>query len=68
MRLALGVPPHIYVVNQYDEEITVIISKYRPDRMLSDLGINASATGAGLDFSTTVCHAIQFLVTLSSAG
>ncbi|KAG9569651.1 hypothetical protein KCU71_g2205, partial [Aureobasidium melanogenum] len=54
MRLAQGVPPHVHVVNQHNEEITVVVSKYRPDRMLSGLGINASATGAGLNFSTTV--------------
>lgn len=59
MRLAQGVPPHVHVVNLHDEEITVVVSKYRPDRMVSGIGINASATGAGLDFSTTVCHAVH---------
>lgn len=41
MRLVQGVPPHVYVIDQYKEEIMVVVSKYRPDRMLSSLGISA---------------------------
>jgi len=56
--MAQGIPPHVWVVNQCNEEITVVVSRYRPDRVLSGVGVNASATGAGLDFSTTVCFMI----------
>jgi hypothetical protein len=56
--MAQGIPPYVWVVNQHNEEITVVVSRYRPDRVLSDMGVNASATGAGLDFSTTVCFVI----------
>jgi hypothetical protein len=53
IRLAQGIPSHVHVVNQHSEEITVVVSKYRPDRIISGFGINASTTGAGLDLSTT---------------
>jgi hypothetical protein len=38
----------------YNEEITVVVSKYAPDRQLSGGGINASATGGGLNINATV--------------
>ncbi len=53
-RTLRGVPPYVWVVNAHDEEITVAVSRYRPQRLLSGVSVNASATGAGLEFSTTV--------------
>ncbi|KAF7593596.1 hypothetical protein BBP40_011216 [Aspergillus hancockii] len=53
VRTTKSIPPCIRVVNQHSEEITVVVSKYRPNRMLSDIGLNASATGAGVQFGTT---------------
>ncbi|KAF3484326.1 uncharacterized protein GIQ15_03650 [Arthroderma uncinatum] len=47
------IPLLIRVVNQHDEEITVVVSKYRPNRMLSGASVNASATGGGIEFNTT---------------
>jgi hypothetical protein len=46
-------PSCVRVVNQHDEEITVVVSKYAPNRMLSGVALNASATGAGIEFITT---------------
>jgi hypothetical protein len=56
-------------VNQHDEEITVVVSKYAPNRMLSGVALNASATGAGIEFITTVrkaCFIIKDVLALSS--
>lgn len=47
-------PPCVWVVNEHSEEITVVISQYRPSRLWSGTDLNASASGAGLGFSTTV--------------
>lgn len=48
------VPPCVWVVNEHSEEIIVVISQYRPSRLWSGTDLNASASGAGLGFSTTV--------------
>ncbi|KAE8150475.1 caspase domain-containing protein [Aspergillus avenaceus] len=53
IRASKNVPPCIRVINHHSEEITVVVSKYRPNRLLSDIGLNASATGAGVSFGTT---------------
>ncbi|KAB8072372.1 hypothetical protein BDV29DRAFT_158638 [Aspergillus leporis] len=53
VRTSRSIPPCIRIVNQHTEEITVFVSIYRPNRMLSDIGLNASATGAGVQFGTT---------------
>jgi len=39
-----------------NEQITVVISKYAPNRQISGGGINASTSGGGLNFNTTVCQ------------
>jgi hypothetical protein len=54
VRTVQKIPACVWVVNQHTEEITVVVSKYRPNRLLSGGGINASTTGAGLSFTTTV--------------
>jgi hypothetical protein len=48
------IPPCIYVVNLHTEPIWVVVSKHRPSRMLSGVGVEASATGGGLTFSIAV--------------
>ncbi|KAK1142074.1 hypothetical protein N8T08_008156 [Aspergillus melleus] len=53
VRTAQRIPPCVWVINKHSEEITVTISKYRPNRLLTGVGLNASATGAGLDFSSS---------------
>ncbi|RAH84819.1 hypothetical protein BO86DRAFT_376995 [Aspergillus japonicus CBS 114.51] len=52
VRAAKGIPPCVWVVNQHSEEITVVVSKYRPNRLVSGGGISASSTGAGVNIST----------------
>lgn len=46
-RTLKGIPPCVWVINQHDDEITVVVSKYRPNRLLSGVEINLSATGGG---------------------
>ncbi|KAK8244645.1 caspase domain-containing protein [Phyllosticta capitalensis] len=53
IRTAKGIPPYVWVVNEHDEDILVVVSKYRPNRMLSGGGVNASTTGAGIDLNST---------------
>ncbi len=53
-RAIQGIPACVWVVNQHSEEITVVVSKYRPNRLLSGVDISASGTGAGASYSTTV--------------
>jgi hypothetical protein len=54
VRTVRNVPPCVWVINQHSEEITVVVSKYKPDRLLTGVELNASATGAGLNVTTTV--------------
>ncbi|KAG4252878.1 hypothetical protein FPRO03_08327 [Fusarium proliferatum] len=53
IRKIKGIEPFIWVVNKHDEEILVVVSKHRPRRLLTEVGVEASATSAGLNFSTT---------------
>ncbi|EKJ71892.1 hypothetical protein FPSE_07895 [Fusarium pseudograminearum CS3096] len=53
IRTLKGIPPCVWIINQHDEDITVVVSKYRPNRLLSGAEVNASATGGGLNFSST---------------
>ncbi|KAJ3455469.1 hypothetical protein MRS44_016951 [Fusarium solani] len=53
LRAFQGIPPCVWVVNQHSEDITVVVSKYRPSRLLSGFGLSASSTGGGANFSTT---------------
>ncbi|KAL2833767.1 caspase domain-containing protein [Aspergillus cavernicola] len=52
-RATKGIPPCIWVINQHSEEITVVVSKYRPNRQLSGAGLAVSGAGGGFDFQTT---------------
>ncbi|KAL2128658.1 hypothetical protein VTI74DRAFT_8861 [Chaetomium olivicolor] len=52
-RALRGIPPYVWVVNQHSEEITAVVSKYRPNRMLQGAGLSASATGGGANYNTT---------------
>ncbi|CAI7599546.1 unnamed protein product [Penicillium pancosmium] len=45
-------PPCVWVVNEHSEEITVVISQYRPSRLWSGTDLNVSASGPGLSFHT----------------
>ncbi|CAH0050994.1 unnamed protein product [Clonostachys solani] len=53
IRTAMGIPPYVRVVNEHDEDILVVVSKYRPNQMLSSAGITVSATGMGVTFDST---------------
>ncbi|KAE8354273.1 caspase domain-containing protein [Aspergillus coremiiformis] len=66
VRTSRNIPPCIRVVNQHSDEITVVVSKYRPNRLLSEVGINASATGAGVNFGTTTFNGPATKKTLAS--
>ncbi|KAK1525974.1 uncharacterized protein CCOS01_08392, partial [Colletotrichum costaricense] len=59
-----GIPPCVWVVNEHDEEIYVVVSKYRPSRMLTDGGANVSAAGVAPEFrcasfSSPACRKIS---------
>lgn len=56
VRSVKGIPPCVWVVNEHSEDILVIVSKYRPNRILSGGGVNVSTTGVGLDLSSTVSN------------
>ncbi|GKT94334.1 hypothetical protein Ct61P_12184 [Colletotrichum tofieldiae] len=40
----------LWVVNEHDEDITVVVAKYRPNRLLKAAGIDTSATSGGLSY------------------
>ncbi|KAI1118246.1 hypothetical protein F5Y14DRAFT_257191 [Nemania sp. NC0429] len=53
VRTVRRVPPCVWIINQHTEEITVVVSKYRPNRLLTGGGIDASVGGGGINFSAT---------------
>ncbi|KAH0829396.1 hypothetical protein FOPE_10150 [Fonsecaea pedrosoi] len=53
IRATKGIPPYVWVVNEHDEDIQVVVSKYRPGLSLTSGGVSASATGVGLYFECT---------------
>lgn len=60
-RTLKGIPPCVWVRNQHDDEITVVVSKYRPKRLLSGVEVNLSATGGGgVGFYSTVKNPLIF--------
>ncbi|KAL6231301.1 hypothetical protein BDW75DRAFT_47989 [Aspergillus navahoensis] len=61
-------PSCVRVVNDHDEEITVVVSKYAPNRMISGVALNASATGAGIEFTTTTFSGPATRKTLAARG
>ncbi|BCR94917.1 uncharacterized protein AKAW2_11963S [Aspergillus luchuensis] len=53
LRVIQGIPACVWVVNEHTEAIAVVVSQYRPSRLWTDAGLNASTTGVGFDLSTT---------------
>ncbi|KFY93495.1 hypothetical protein V500_03681 [Pseudogymnoascus sp. VKM F-4518 (FW-2643)] len=51
LRAGHGIPPCIWVTNEYTEQITVVVSKLRPSRLWTGSELNASATGVGVTLS-----------------
>jgi hypothetical protein len=54
IRFVRRIPPYVWVINQHDEDITVMVKKYSPNRQLSCVGMNISPIGAGANFDTMV--------------
>ncbi|RAH48750.1 caspase family protein [Aspergillus brunneoviolaceus CBS 621.78] len=52
LRSIRGVPACVWVINEHTEPITVVVSPYRPSRLWTEAGLNASTTGVGIDIST----------------
>ncbi|KAL4733729.1 caspase domain-containing protein [Aspergillus similis] len=53
IRTMKRIPPYVWVINEHDQDITVVVSQYRPTRLLAGGGLTLSPTGAGLNFETT---------------
>ncbi|KAL4744708.1 caspase domain-containing protein [Aspergillus terricola var. indicus] len=51
-RAMRNIPPCVWVVNLHTEQITAIVSKYRPNRILSGGGVSLSTNGAGFELNT----------------
>ncbi|PYI04099.1 hypothetical protein BO78DRAFT_373860 [Aspergillus sclerotiicarbonarius CBS 121057] len=68
IRASKKIPSCIWVVNEHDEEITVVVSQFRPNRMLSGVDLNASATGGGISFNTTTFNGPATKKTLRPQG
>jgi hypothetical protein len=49
-----AMPPHIWVINQHAEDITIVVSKYRRGHRLSGATPDTSDTGGDVKFSNTV--------------
>jgi hypothetical protein len=54
VRIVKRTPPYVWVINQHDEDITVVVRKYSPNRQMSSVGIHLSPLGEGVNFDTTV--------------
>lgn len=55
----------VWVVDEHDEDILVVVSKYRPNRMLTNGDVTMSTTGASIDFScaaSSLSYMFKFLV------
>ncbi|KAI0434259.1 hypothetical protein F5Y09DRAFT_265712 [Xylaria sp. FL1042] len=50
---ALGIPPCVWVINQHHEEITVVVSKYRPNRLVTGGEIEISLGGGAVSLNAT---------------
>jgi hypothetical protein len=61
IRSIKGIPPCVWVINQHVEDITVVVSKYKPNRLLTGGGLQVSSTGGGVNFSATVCYCIVYI-------
>ncbi|KAK8859926.1 caspase domain-containing protein [Apiospora arundinis] len=54
IRTLKGIPPFVWVVNQHDVPITVVVSRFREHRFLMGVELNASGMGAGVNFETAM--------------
>jgi hypothetical protein len=54
IRTFKGVPPCVWVRNQSENSITVVVSKYRPNRLINGVQANVAPPGGGLNITTTV--------------
>ncbi|KAI9373579.1 caspase domain-containing protein [Aspergillus egyptiacus] len=66
--LRINKPSCVWVVNLHSEEITVVVSQFAPNRMLSGIGINGSLTGLGIELSTTTFSGPATRKTLAAHG
>ncbi|KAI0855326.1 hypothetical protein F4860DRAFT_519990 [Xylaria cubensis] len=48
-----GIPPCVWVINQHYEEITVVVSKYRPKRLITGGEIEISLSGGAFSLNAT---------------
>ncbi|CAM1504859.1 Fc.00g024500.m01.CDS01 [Cosmosporella sp. VM-42] len=53
LRTIHNIPPCVWVTNLHVDDITVVVSRYRPSRLLTGVEVNVSPSGGGLGFSTT---------------
>lgn len=53
-RFVTRVPPYVWVINQHNEDITVVVKKFSPNRQLSSVKVSASPAGGGVNFGSTV--------------
>ena len=53
-RVAQKIPPCVWVVNQHTEVIKVAVSQFGSYRKVTDVGVDASATGVGFNLSLAV--------------
>lgn len=56
VRTLTRVPPYVTVVNEHDEAITVVVSRYREHRYWKGAGISASLTGMGFNIETAASY------------
>jgi hypothetical protein len=49
-------------VNRHTEDIVVVVSKYRPSRLLTQAGLEVSATGVSFNLSSAVSIFLSFCV------
>ncbi|KAL4881852.1 caspase domain-containing protein [Aspergillus karnatakaensis] len=61
-------PCCVWVINEHDEEITVVVSKYAPNRILTGVGLNASPVGGGFDITSTTFSGPATKKTLAARG
>ncbi|KAF5676180.1 Caspase domain-containing protein [Fusarium heterosporum] len=52
-RTLTGVPSCVWVINEHDQEITVVVAKDGPHRLVTGGGLEASASGGGLNLETS---------------
>ena len=53
-RAIKGIPPWVWVTNKHSQAITVVVSQFKPCRIVTKSGISASTTGGGIDVEAQV--------------